>query len=99
MSELDKLEEYLKVQGINYIRIDQNEEKSKDYFQMDRHQIIVPEDGPAREWDAICQKCSYGYEQGLLEIMGTIVDEEKVGDTVEGYLTADDVIQRIEQLF
>jgi len=33
-------------------------------------------------------------EQGLLEIMG-LVDEEELGDTVEGYLTAVEVFQRI----
>ena len=45
-------------------------------------------------WDAICDLGSYGYEQGLLEIMGVIVDEKKVKDRVEGYLTADEVMQR-----
>ena len=44
--------------------------------------------------DAVCFRGSYGYEQGLLEIMG-LVDEEEVGDTVEGYLTAMEVFQRI----
>ena len=44
--------------------------------------------------DAVCFPGSYGYEQGLLEIMG-LVDEEEVGDTVEGYLTAVEVFQRI----
>ena len=44
--------------------------------------------------DVVCFRGSYGYEQGLLEIMG-LVDEEEVGDTVEGYLTATEVFQRI----
>ena len=44
--------------------------------------------------DAVCFPGSYGYEQGLLEIMG-LVDEEEVGDNVEGYLTAMKVFQRI----
>lgn len=44
--------------------------------------------------DAVCFPGSYGYEQGLLEIMG-LVDEEEVGDTVEGYLTGTEVFQRI----
>lgn len=44
--------------------------------------------------DAVCFPGSYGYGQGLLEIMG-LVDEEEVGDTVEGYLTATEVFQRI----
>ena len=44
--------------------------------------------------DAICHSGSYGHERGLLEIMG-LVDEEKVGDSVEGYLTALEVFKRI----
>ena len=46
--------------------------------------------------DAICHSFSYGHEQGLLEIMG-LVDEEKVGDSVEGYLTAKEVFKRIRK--
>ena len=48
--------------------------------------------------DVICYGFSYGYEEGLLEIMG-LVDEEAVGDTVEGWLTADEVFTRIKDHF
>lgn len=34
-------------------------------------------------------------ESGLLEIMGTIVSPN-AGDSVEGFLTADDIIERIK---
>lgn len=44
--------------------------------------------------DAICHEFSYGHEEGLLEIMG-LVDPE-TGDSVEGYLTADEVFARIK---
>ena len=37
---------------------------------------------------------SYGHEKGLLEIMG-LVNEEEVGDSVEGWLTAEEVFDRI----
>lgn len=44
--------------------------------------------------DAVCNNMSYGRESGLLEIMG-LVDEEKTGgDTVEGWLTAEEVFMR-----
>lgn len=46
--------------------------------------------------DAICHSGSYGGPQGYLEIMG-LVDEDKVGDTVEGWLTAEEVAARIIQ--
>lgn len=90
MSELDKLEEYLRQNGIGYIRI---EEEGR----YGRHQIVVyGKDGEMR-WDAICHRGSYGHEEGLLEIYGDIVDYEKDGDSVVGWLTAEDVIKRIEQ--
>ena len=46
--------------------------------------------------DAICHEHSYGHEEGFLEIMG-LVNEEEVGDTVEGWLTATDVFSRIKK--
>ena len=92
MKELDKLEAYLKENGFEYTRED------IDYSERyrDKHQIIVFKDGE-REWDAICHTGSYGYEEGLIEIMGTIVDVEKDGDSVVGWLTADDIIQRLQK--
>ena len=99
LTELNKLEKYLKQNGIQYERIDS--EKTYDangmLIKLERHQICVPsEDEDRREWDAICQYGSYGCEEGLLEIMGSIVNEEDC-DSVVGYLTADDVIKRIEK--
>ena len=44
-------------------------------------------------WDAICHSGSYGHEQGLLEIMGTIVRADD--DDVEGWLTAEEILQRL----
>lgn len=46
--------------------------------------------------DAICHKYSYGYEQGLLEIMGLGKLPE---DDVEGWLTAEEVFKRIQKDF
>lgn len=43
--------------------------------------------------DVICHRGSYGYEEGLLEIMGLV--DESHGDDVEGYLTANEVFRRI----
>ena len=91
MSELDKLEEYLKEHDIPYERIDMDEEG----IVSNRHQILVKDKNGVAIWDAICHFGSYGYEQGLLEIMGTIV-KPKDGDTVVGWLTAEDIIKRIE---
>ena len=102
LTELNKLEEYLKNHGIHYVRFDNDDVFDNEFptlkVKCDRHQIIVPcDDINKREWDVICQFGSYGYEEGLLEIYGQLVDEKEDGDTVAGWLTADDVIKRIER--
>lgn len=97
MSELDILAQYLKKRNIPFERYDCDKifTLDDDYtFHLDRHQICVPSQKYPL-WDAICQQGSYGYEDGLLEIYGDIV--ETGGDVVEGYLTAQDVIERIEK--
>ena len=94
-SEMDKLEAYLQEHAIYY---DRHSRKASP-VQPDYDQIIVYriEDGhPKRIWDAICHRGSFGYDKGLLEIMGDIVKEELDGDRVKGNLTAEDVIKRIE---
>ena len=92
MSELDKLEKYLKEHGYEYTREDFDGIPSYDI----KHQIIVYKHGE-RLWDAICHPGSYGYEEGLLEIYGDIVWYGVDLDSVRGWLTADDVIARIER--
>lgn len=92
MSELDKLEKYLKEHGYEYKRSDIKETART----LECHQVIVFDNGE-RSWDAICHPGSYGYEEGLLEIMGAIVWYDIDGDSVRGWLTADDVIARIER--
>lgn len=95
LTELNKLEEYLKANGIEYERIDEDNklEMFGSITELDYHQIKVgvTEEGPW-DWDVICNRGSYGCEQGLLEGMGSIFE-----DDVEGWLTAEDVIKRIEE--
>ena len=57
-------------------------------------QVCYPKSGEGQVCDAICHGFSYGHEEGLLEIMG-LGDEEAIGDSVEGYLTAEEVATRI----
>ena len=89
MSELEKLEKYLKENGFIYRRGKAGIANHDDWGQI----IVYNKDGE-RQWDAICNFGSYGHEEGLLEIMGTIVQGS---DSVEGWLTADDVIKRLEE--
>ena len=91
LSEMDKLEAYLKENNIPHERIDEYE-GSKYAPQIDRHQICVPSTELPWEWDVICHFGSYGYKEGLLEGMGNIFG----GGDPEGWLTADDVIERIK---
>ena len=50
-----------------------------------------------RRWDAICHSYSYGHEQGLLELMGTLVDDVKCNNLVEGWLTAKEILKRVDK--
>ena len=96
-TELDKLEKYLIDHRITFERVDEDAEFDKKtglIVKYARHQIFVPEEEESR-WDAICQPGSFGYDKGLIEIYGDLV-KEKDGDSVVGWLTADDVIKRIE---
>lgn len=56
--------------------------------------VVVYPSFENRVSDAVCHSGSYGRHEGLLEIMG-LVDEEKTGgDSVEGWLTAEEVFMR-----
>lgn len=93
LMELDLLEKYLKEHGFMYKRID--EENS--YDPLNRHQIIVYDNSEDEYvFDAVCHLGSYGYENGLLEILGSI---SRNTNNVEGNLTAKDVIERIEEKY
>lgn len=56
-------------------------------------QIVVEDSDGNRKWDAICHCGSYGGDEGLIEIMGTIVRNDD--DEVEGYLTAEKILSRL----
>lgn len=104
LREFNKLEDYLKYNNIPYERFDERPVKIPTYLldlyplpMWDFHQICVPNRENC-EWDVICHKGSYGYDRGLLEIMGSLITEEEAEeDNVVGWLTADDVIRRIEE--
>lgn len=48
-----------------------------------------------KDWDVICHQYSYGGDEGLLEAMGTIVRVDD--DDVEGCLTAEEVLKRVDE--
>ena len=90
MDELIKLEAYLKEHSIPYKRdLILSAAFSSPHYSF--NQIIVYRDKELKKiwFDVIWHKYSLGYEEGLLELLDSELDED-----VEGYLTADDVIRR-----
>lgn len=89
MTQMEKLENMLNISNIPF-EITKHWSHTKQIWYPSRENPIC---------DVICfgragLGGSYGHEKGLLEIMG-LVDEEKTGDSVEGWLTAEEVFDRI----
>lgn len=88
MTEMQKLIKLLDSESIPYDLVD-------DVMGNANNQVFYPCMEKAI-CDVICHHYSYGGRDGLLEIMG-LVDEEKIGDTVEGWLTAKEIFSRIQK--
>ena len=58
-------------------------------------QIAYPDNGANRKCSVVLHNGSYGHSCNSFEIMGLLTDEESVYDSVVGYLTEDDVFNRI----
>lgn len=56
--------------------------------------VMSPEDHRECLVDAICTRCSYGHEYGLLEICGGLTEEEFKENGVKGRLTPEEVAKR-----
>lgn len=105
MTEMQKLDKYLTEHNIKhtYKRRWPNMEQSSPEYREGKHhdggyQIMANGDNGEYLWDAICGYGSFGFETGTIEIMGCIVPE-CVNDSVEGHLTANEVIERIEKYY
>ena len=90
--EIDKLEEFFIKYNLPYLR-------QKMY---DGEQIILFKEKSVdthimgnRLFDAVLHMGSYGHEKNLLEIMGFIVEDKD--DSVEGFLTAEEIIKRLKK--
>ena len=79
--EMAKLAEGLAFRGIPF--------QFKPLF--DGSQIIVN----GGEWDVICHSGSYGGDNGLLEVMGDCMLSEELKGDVEGWLTAEEILNRL----
>ena len=97
--EMDKLALYLIQSGYNPHGMTYR--YTEDWCGAPREQLVVVTPG-GLQWDVICCVGSYGYkgdlENGKLEAygLGWLFDEEY--DDVIGWLTADDIIEKLETL-
>ena len=101
--EIFKLKDMLDKSDIKYEFIDRTDIRFNNPF----YQIVVYEKyndwnelsdyKPKRLISVIEGWCSYGGDKDLLEIMGCLTEEEKKHDDVKGYLTAENVFERIKK--
>lgn len=61
-------------------------------------QIVYP-NGDNFTCSAVQHDFSYGGKNGYIEIMGLLTEEEEENDSVKGWLTAEDVFERISKHF
>jgi len=85
LDEIEKLHEMLEKANIPHEYSDRFDGKFISYPQ---HQNFI--------CDACCFGGSYGYEAGLIEIMGLLTPEEYENDDVVGWLDAENVFNRIK---
>lgn len=90
MNELIKFEAYLKEHSIPH-KCHLILSAMDPSYPHPWNQVVVYRDKElTKRWfDVVWHKWSYGYREGLLELL-----DSEDGDDVEGYLTADDVIRR-----
>jgi len=89
--EIFKLKTMLENAGIPFEFLD------RQFSGFESWQICVPADKPTenRIVSVVQGYGTYGNEHDLLEIMGLLIDEERKSDSVIGYLTAQEVFDRI----
>lgn len=71
-------------------------EKKKDDYEMKAWVQVVSPSVADCKIDAIYHPGSYGYKEGLLEIMGPPTEE--CGDGVVGYLTAEEALEHFRRV-
>ena len=95
MNEIKRLHEMLNEANIPHTF---TEDMFGNYSLYPSYQIVIKKDD-IRLCDVVYFNGSYGYEEGLLEIMGGLTEEEKEYDEVLGCLTADDVFKRFKYCY
>ena len=107
MKEIERLHEKLIEAGIEHEWIDRTPRGYEEFTR--RHpgwfkgktwgwQIIIHKPDGERLVSAIEGYGTYGYEDDKIEIMGLLTPEEEEYNSVAGWLTADEVFQRIREV-
>ncbi len=86
-NEILKLQELLEKENITH----------DFHLWFDGYRICYPCDGDKRVLSAIECFGSFGSREDKIEIMGLLSDEELKNDEVLGYLTAEEVLERIHK--
>lgn len=97
--ELNRLNEsYKEIKKLDKMLTEANIPHTMKRF-MDGWQVCYPVESEenGRVMDAIEHRGSYGHGQDLLEIMGLLTPEEEQNDSVKGWLTAENVFERIKK--
>lgn len=95
MNEIKRLHKMLNEANIPHTFTD---DMFESFIMYPSYQIVIEKDG-TRLCDVVFHYGSYGYHDGLLEIMGGLTEEEKEYDEVLGYLTADEVFKRFKYCY
>lgn len=99
--EIFKLKVMLDKANIPYEFYDRSFIDYKDYsLKYPHYQIIIynPNDKDRGRLISVVEGWgTYGENQDLLEIMGCLTEKEVLGDSVKGYLTAQNVFRRIKK--
>ena len=100
MREIDKLDAMLCEAGIPFERYDEDLRPKHDYWKCHIYYPKRPKVGGG-SYQMVCSviqgTCTYGGNENLLEIMGLLTAEEAEHDSVRGYLTVENVFERIKK--
>lgn len=64
-----------------------------------RENQVIFYDDDKKIGDAVCKYGSYGYEVGLFEVMGSPLLFDSVTDDVQGWVTEEEIIKRLEEYY
>lgn len=90
MSEIEKLDAMLTELNVGHTLLRRFPEMDKEFPTIDwGWQLDVNDKNFGGNWDVICGHGSYGFHEGMLELMGDILDT----NGVKGWMTADQVME------